>query len=467
MNFSCIRANWQRLRQSAVFFGAFATGVRVGANLLLLPLLLSRMPSSELALWYVFLALGGFANLADFGFGSAISRVYSFLWAGAEDFDAEGLRPPSKNREPNLPRLRQLTRTVRFFYWRLSMAAALLLAVAGTVVLVRPVAAVADAQLAWICWAAYLLTIGYNLGTSWWMLACQGIGRVRELQAAYTWSGMVYVVCAAALLLKGWGLPAVVVASALRGVIMRMYCRRVYYAAVPKLPASQGLPDREILKRLWPNASKLGMISIGAYLINNGSVLISSHFLESKVTASLGVTMQIGAFLMSFAGLWLTVKWPQLTMLRTQGRLEEMSVLFARRLAFTMASFVLLATFVVMVGNPLLAWKGTQTRLLPTPALVFYFLYLTQQLFYVQFGALAYTENVVPFFKISIFTGLWMLTLSFGLTWAYGFWGMMAAPLLAEATYSSWYTVKRGFTGQPLTSRQLFRAALSGKLTPR
>jgi len=463
MTISGIRAHWQRLQQSAVFFGVFATGVRVGANLLLLPLLLSRMPSSELALWYVFLALGGFANLADFGFGSAISRVYSFLWAGAEDFDAEGLRPPSKSREPNLPRLRQLTRTVSFFYWRLSLAATLLLAVVGTIVLMRPIAAVANVRLAWICWAAYLLTIGYNLGTSWWMLACQGIGRVRQLQAAYTWSGLAYMICAAALLLKGGGLSAGVIASALRGVIMRMYCRHVYYNAVPRHSAGQGQPDREILKRLWPNASKFGMISIGTYLINNGSVLISSHFLASKVTASLGVTVQIGTFLMSFAGLWLAVKWPQLTMLRTQGRLEEMSVLFARRLAFTMASFVLLATVVVLVGNPLLAWKGTQTRLLPTPALVFYFLYLTQQIFYVQFGALAYTENVVPFFKVSIFTGLWMLTLSFSLTWAYGFWGMLIAPLLAESTWSSWYTVKRGFCGQPLTARQLLRAAISGK----
>ena len=464
MTISGIRAHWQRLQQSAVFFGVFATGVRVGANLLLLPLLLSRMPSSELALWYVFLALGGFANLADFGFGSAISRVYSFLWAGAEDFDAEGLRPPPKSREPNLPRLRQLTRTVRFFYWRLSLAATLLLAVVGTIVLMRPIAAVANVRLAWICWAAYLLTIGYNLGTSWWMLACQGIGRVRQLQAAYTWSGLAYMTCAAALLLKGGGLSAVVIASALRGVIMRMYCRHVYYSAVPRHSAGQGQPDREILKRLWPNASKFGMISIGAYLINNGSVLISSHFLTSKVTASLGVTVQIGTFLMSFAGLWLTVKWPQLTMLRTQGRLEEMSVLFARRLAFTLASFVLLATVVVLVGNPLLAWKGTQTRLLPTPALVFYFLYLTQQIFYVQFGALAYTENVVPFFKISIFTGLWMLTLSFSLTWAYGFWGMLIAPLLAESTRCNWYTVKRGFQGQPLTVGQLLRAGLRGCL---
>src|SRR2546426_11093916 len=103
-----IRSVWRRLRQSAVFFGVFAPGVRVGPTLLLLPLLLTRLPSSDLAIWWVFLALGGLANLADFGFGQAIARVYSFLWAGAEDFDTEGLRSLPANREPNRARIRQL-----------------------------------------------------------------------------------------------------------------------------------------------------------------------------------------------------------------------------------------------------------------------------------------------------------------------------------------------------------------------
>ena len=73
-----LKPHWQRARQSAVFYGVFATAIRVGANLFLLPLLLGKLSSAELALWYVFLALGNFANLADFGFGQAISRVYSY-----------------------------------------------------------------------------------------------------------------------------------------------------------------------------------------------------------------------------------------------------------------------------------------------------------------------------------------------------------------------------------------------------
>src|SRR6476659_10329762 len=69
---------WQRTRRSAVFYGIFATGIRVGANILLLPLLLTKLPTADLAVWWVFCALGNFANLADFGFGQVISRVTAF-----------------------------------------------------------------------------------------------------------------------------------------------------------------------------------------------------------------------------------------------------------------------------------------------------------------------------------------------------------------------------------------------------
>jgi O-antigen/teichoic acid export membrane protein len=285
---------------------------------------------------------------------------------------------------------------------------------------------------------------------------------MREVQAAYLYGGLTYVALAAVLLLNGWGLLGLLVATFARELIARNYCRRVYHAAVPKVSALQERPDKEILKRLWPNASKLGVLSIGTFLLSNGSVLISGQLKDVSVTASFGLTAQIGGFLTNFAALWLVVKWPAISMLRMQGRLQEMSILFARRLAFTMGTYVVLATLVALVGNWLLALKGTHTRLLPAPLLIFYFIYLAQQLFYVQFGALAYSENVVPFFKIGILTGMGMFILSFLMTWAFGLWGMLLAPLIAESAYSSWFTVRRGFRGQPLTARELLKAAVYG-----
>jgi O-antigen/teichoic acid export membrane protein len=416
---------------------------------------------SELALWWIFLALGALANLADFGFGQMISRVYGYLWAGAEDIDVEGVRQPLAGAKPNFHRIHQLDRAVRYLYWRISLIATILLGVGGTLFLMKPVRALTEPSFAWLAWTLFLCSFGYGLATTRWTLACQGVNRVRALQAAILWSGLAYVVSAAALLTLGAGLMAIVVATTLRAALGRYFCRIAYREAVPA-PGYEAALDLGLLKRLWPNARKFGVIAFGSYLIFNGGVLLSSQFLGDEITASYGLTAQIGTFLMNFAGLWLTVKWPEITILRTQGKTFEMGTLFARRLAFVLASFLVMSIALVIFGNQLLALKGTQTRLLSTPYLAVYLVYLTQQLLYIQFATLTFTENVVPFFKISLFTGVGLICLSLILTPRWGLWGLLVAPLIAELACSAWYPVLRGFRGQPLSLRQFARAAFLG-----
>ncbi len=454
----------ERIRRSAILYGVLGTSIRLGANVLLLPLVLTRLDPAELATWWVFVALGAVANLADLGFGQVVTRVYSILWAGAEDFDEEGLRPPSPDRAPNLPRIRQLNAAVRHLYWRVALAAALLLAIGGTFFLGISGGADTRSGVFWVSWAAYVLVIYYSVGTTHWLLACQGIGRVRESQAAFLWGGLSYLVTAGALLVLGAGLFSMVVATGVKGWVTREVARRAYLEMLPDAPGMNPTIDRLMLARLWPNARKFAVLSLGAYLVYNGSVLVSSLVMPDEVTASFGLTAQVGLFLQNFSALWLSVKWPQITMLRTQGRLEEMGVLFARRLVCVMGSFVVLGIGLALFGNQLLAWKGTQTRLLPTACLIVYLVYLVQQQFYIQFGLLTFTENVVPYYSLTLYTGLGLFGLSVVLTPWLGRWGLVLSPLIATGVACSWYPVWRGFQGQPLSPRQFVRAAIRGHL---
>jgi O-antigen/teichoic acid export membrane protein len=450
-----VKRGWR----SAMLAGVLGTGIRAGANLLLLPLVLdqSKLSSSELALWWVFLALGAFGNLADFGFGSTIPRIYSYLLAGAEDFDAEGLREAKTGGPPNFAGITRVMATVQSLYLKISLVAVSLLVIGGTLSLIKPVAESGLGGKVWWLWAVFVVVIGYNVATGHWMLAAQGLNRMRDLQLAYVFSGLGYVSCAAVLLVCRMGLASMVIASFIGGWILRWRCRQVYREVVPD-PEQPAAPDPQIVRKLWPNACKFGVLAIGGFCIANGNVLICSQFLGKETTASFGLTAKLANFMMSFAGLWLAVKWPEIAILRTQGRLEEMARLFARRLTLVMVSFVGMAMMVLIAGDALLKWKGSSTRLIPAPVLALYLIYLAQQIFYVQFGTLAFTENVVPFFKISLYTGLGVIVCSLILTPLFGLWGLVVAPFIVETAYSSWFTVRRGFQGQPLSLRRFCRA---------
>ena len=57
-----------------VIWNYVGTIASMGSNFLLLPLLLSFLSSAQIGLWYVFVAISGFAQLLEFGFTSTLSR---------------------------------------------------------------------------------------------------------------------------------------------------------------------------------------------------------------------------------------------------------------------------------------------------------------------------------------------------------------------------------------------------------
>ena len=121
------------------------------------------------------------------------------------------------------------------------------------------------------------------------MMSSQGLNRVRDMEIAAIFSGLGYVCCAAVLLCLGAGLWAMVVATFLKGVIMRQKCRQACLQVLP--PAEEKvMPDPQIIRKLWPNAFKFGILSIGGYFLMNGPVLICRSFLGEKITGSYGLT---------------------------------------------------------------------------------------------------------------------------------------------------------------------------------
>lgn len=441
-----------------MLFAGISTAVRLGANLVLLPILIHKLQPSELAMWWALVALGGLATLADLGFGQAITRAYSYLWAGAEDFGRPDLKPVLPGATPNLQGLRVFHSSVRRLYTLLTMGGFVALATGGTAFLVSSEEGQTPTSF-WLLWICFIVAVVFAFRTSHWSLACQGINKIRELQIANLWAGLTYVISAAGMLLMDLGLWSLPAAFFLRALVAWIFCARTYLNALPQTP-SRTPADIRIVKRMWPDAWKFGLLSLGVYLVNNGPVLISKHFLDDTITASFGLTSQAGLILVSFSSLWLSVKWPEITILRTQGNLSRMSVLFAQRLGLALASFLIAAIAILLWGNSLLEWKGTSTRLLATPYLAVYLLYLWQQIVYGSFANLTFTENVVPFYLLASGTGLGVVILGTLVTPVFGLWGLILAPLIVAQFGNSWYPIIRGFRGQSLPVTMFLRTML-------
>src|SRR6266478_1189556 len=113
------RSAWSRANQSAVAWSFLATGFRLLSGVLVLPLMVRRLPSDHLGLWYVFLSLQGIASLFDLGFSPAVTRAAGYLWAGAQQLREFGIAPVDAdthaNLQPNYELLSSLVATMRLY----------------------------------------------------------------------------------------------------------------------------------------------------------------------------------------------------------------------------------------------------------------------------------------------------------------------------------------------------------------
>jgi hypothetical protein len=77
---------YKRLINTAVFWSWIFSFTRLASGLLLLPLVLHKLSTADLGMYYVLLSLAAMSQLVDFGFGSAIGRFITYAMAGAGRF---------------------------------------------------------------------------------------------------------------------------------------------------------------------------------------------------------------------------------------------------------------------------------------------------------------------------------------------------------------------------------------------
>src|ERR1035437_1421006 len=80
-----------RLRSSTVAWSWVFNGFRLATGLLLLPLVLRKLSTEELGMYYVFLTQVALAPVIDFGFSPTILRFVSYAMGGAETIQAHGV----------------------------------------------------------------------------------------------------------------------------------------------------------------------------------------------------------------------------------------------------------------------------------------------------------------------------------------------------------------------------------------
>lgn len=419
-------------------WGYLAQALNLGAGVLLLPVVVRFLPPAQVGLWFVFLTLGALAQLLEFGFQPTLARNMAYAYAGASNLQAQGVpQAPDAGSSPNLALAAQLQDAAQFIYRWVAIAAAGVLALGGGSYLMTLVPPAQAQEVLW-AWALYGAGQVWNFYYGYLNGLMQGRGDVAAANKVVIVARLAMLLSSVAALVAGAGLVGLGVASFLSCLVGRLVALRLYRRGAPAPQPVSSRERREILRVLWPNASRLGLVQLGAFLIQRANVLIASSVMGVAAAASFGLTATLLTMLSGVSSVVLQLRIPRLAAAQAARDMPSLRGLFGEVVLLALGVFGLGLGVLLCFGDNMLKLVHSQTPLLPPTLVALLGLVTLLELNHSIAAGYLTTRNRVPFLAASLISGAGIATLSLLWVGPWGALGLIAAQGLVQGAYNNW-----------------------------
>lgn len=415
----------------------------VGAGVILLPFMLNKLPEETIGVWNIFQVITALVALLDFGFQPSFARNISYVFSGVKELKREGVSEAAAGSETDYGLLKTTLRAMQVFYRRMSLAVFVLLLTVGTGYMYYVLQQYeGDRTEVLIAWLLLIAINAVNLYTFYYDALLTGKGYVKRAQQINIVGQLCYLVLGIGLLYAGFGLVAVVLSQLAAIVTKRILMYRTFYTRELRaaLDSAEEGDYREILRTIMPNAVKMGLTSLGGWLVYKSAVLIGSAMLPLKVMAGFGITLQLIDILIRCGTVVYLSFVPKISQYRVERDYGQLRRIYKLSIGSMWLIVVAGGLGMIFLGNPILRLLHSQTMLIATgPMILLLVVHLLERNHVISWGFLL-ADNRVPFFIPSLIAG----GVTIVLTWLFvgpmdwGIWGLIAAPSIAQAVYQNW-----------------------------
>jgi O-antigen/teichoic acid export membrane protein len=434
-----------------VIWNYIATFLKVGAGVLLLPLILRLLPTEEVAIWTVFTTITGAVVVLDFGFNPSFTRNITYIFSGINKLQPQGIVTREKKEDNiNYVLLKETIFTMRWFYKRIAIVLFFLLVIIGTFYLSSILATYpGNKQEVYIAWTILCLINPYSMYTSYYDALMTGGGLIKISKQIVIIGYVTYLLLATGFLFIGWGLIAIITAQASSVIIIRLLSHKNFFtrALKEKLGEMKNINHKGVIKVIYPNAIKAGITSVGNMLMYRSPLLIGSIYLPLSSTASFGITRQIFELIMTAATLYSTTYIPKFSSLWTENNKENIKLIFRRGLLISISVFILCSVIVIVEGNYFLQLIRSDTVLLPTPCLVIFAISFFLTAIHAQSAAIISAANHILLYLAGLIGGFFVVILIFVFLkyTTLGVMGMALAPAIVYLAFENWVWPLKAF----------------------
>ncbi|EKN4704102.1 hypothetical protein ABF220_001785 [Yersinia ruckeri] len=396
----------------------------------------------ELAsIWVIFLSMVSLVLLFDFGLSPAIVRNVSYVISGAKNLVKTGVKGILVGDDISYPLLSRLILDIKKIYIYISMMVLVIVGVGGGgyFYFISP-----DdlKRVVLFSWAIFSIGLIVNFIYLYYTPVLTGLGDIKSSYKANVIGRLSWFFFSLFAIYIYPSLITLSLSFLLSVLVSRYAC--AYFLKKNKhmrhVNRTYAYDESSTIPFIGYNAVKLGVVSLGGFLINRTTSLIVGLVCPIIIAGQFVLSMQIFFALMSVSNILLSIKIPDISRLVAKNANKEMRKLILEVFIFSTIvyfigffGFILLSTFI-------LPSLHINISFLPVKYLfilgVIYFFEMNHTIC----ATIITTRNHVPFLLSSLVSGggIVILSVVFTFHYEYGVIGLILAQGGVQLMYNNW-----------------------------
>lgn len=315
--------------------------VKALSLVLLIPLILNKFSTAEIAIWYLFSAIIGLQGLADLGFGSSFIRVIAYATGGIKDLESLG-KKQYRNKGPNFVLLDNILSTMKFTYKKLTIYVAIFITIIGTLSVNKLINQSDMVFEAWLSWTIIIIVTTISFWGRTYSNYLQGANHITLLRRWEAILAFLSIISSAIVIFLGGKLLTLVIVHqswVIINVFINKYlCNRLYHKKYNSI-ISQNIND--IYNAVWKRAWRSGLGVLMSYGVIQSSGLIYAQIGTTAEIASYLLGLKIIQTISSFSRAPFYSKIPHMSRLFSENNIGKLLMTAQRGMFFSHVSYVI------------------------------------------------------------------------------------------------------------------------------
>lgn len=419
--------------------------LKILSNIIILPVVLSNLSSSEYGLWIIFLAFGSLTVLLDLGFGTIIVRYTTYSYCGAKNIPKYGTPEMNDNGEANYLLLFLVLLSAKKIYKYISLIASLMLFIASLYIIYLSVGMSNQFSII-VAWGIYASGVVISIYFLYYTCIYKGLGKVKELQRMNIVNQLVYIALILTLLSFDFGLLGLAISNLVVSILLRFQIstevKRIIKDNIEDFLNAKKefvINFKETFNSILHHSKGIGGILVSNFIQNQGIILVLSIFLSLETVAVYGLSLQLIGIIATLASIPFKTFLPRMSSLQLSSNTEKLKDIYSYGSISAFIIFFLSGTFLLIFGDRALLLIESPTALLPSSQLLILILYSFIVMNNQRSTDFIQISNVQPYIKSYIISSLSSLILSI-LLLLLGFeiWGVLLTNLIVQSIYNGW-----------------------------